>query len=138
MMNMGSMMIYNSKEACILYIKKRNYVYLAVEGFINSEKIKEFYESLVKVCREKNIKRILFDTSKLGAIKENDLQWIFQSTADTVNPLNIYKIAFLSPKNVFGSRTVSKIFSELHDLKAEVFDNMEDAENWLFEDNRIN
>lgn len=137
-MNMRSMLIYSSKEACILYIKKRNYVYLAIEGFINSEKIREFYGSLVKICREKNITRILFDTSNLGAIKENDLQWIFQSIADTLNPLNIYKIAFLSPKNAFGAMTISRIFTEVHDLEAKVHERMEDAENWLFEDIRNN
>jgi DNA-directed RNA polymerase subunit F len=131
---MGSLIIYNSEEACILYIKKRNYVYLAVEGFLNSDKIKEFYESLAKICREKKINRILFDTSKLGTIKEEDLQWVFKSAKETVYPLNIYKIAFLNPKNAFGNYTITRFLKGLKDLEAKILETMEDAENWLFED----
>ena len=135
---MGSLIVYNSDEACILYIKKRNYIYLAIEGFLNSEKTKAFYKSMVDICRKKNITRILFDTSKLGTIKEDDLQWIFKEAAEAITPINIKKISFVSPQNSFGKWTISRIFTGFKDLNAKVLDSIEEAENWLFEDVGIN
>lgn len=130
---MGSLIIYNSAEACILYIKKRNYIYLAIEGFLNSEKTKSFYKSMVTICLEKNITRILFDASKLGTIKEDNLQKMFKDATQTFYSLNLKKIAFLSPKNSFGYWAISRIFSGLKDIENKILETMEDAEIWLFE-----
>lgn len=130
---MGSMIVYNSDEACILYIKKRNYIYLAIEGYLDSEKIKVFSQELLGICTEKKISKILFDTSKLRIVKEVDLEWLFNDIFSVLRSLNIKRIALLNPQNAFGYITIKRITGEIKKSKVKILDTMEEAEGWLFQ-----
>jgi len=120
-------------ETCIIFIEGKNYAYLALEGFIETEKIKEFAGKLIDLCSKKKVTRLLFDTSKLSIIKPSDLEWVINEILPNLRFKHIEKIAFLLPENPFGFVSVRNLMKHIDNKKVEVFRRMEHAETWIFE-----
>ncbi|MBN2486401.1 MAG: hypothetical protein JXB34_10550 [Bacteroidales bacterium] len=127
------MIIYESMDACIIYIESKNYAYLAIEGFIDSSKIKEFASKFTSLCLNKKGLKVIFDSSKITTVKNSDLQWIAENILPLLQNNDIQKIAFLSPESPFGQMAVQKFSKNITPGKAEVFHSMEQAENWIFQ-----
>ena len=126
------MIVHNSMESCIIHVESRNYAYLAVEGFIDSKKTKEFAEKLVSLCLHNKIGMIMFDSSKLSVIKPTDMEWIFEQVLQPLRYCSIDKVAFLMPESTFGIVSVKKLIQHIENCSTGIFRNIEQAETWLF------
>lgn len=126
------MIIYNSNEACIIWVEKRKYIYLAVDGFLESHKIKAFTEQLINICKTQDVQGIIFDTTKITIIKPKDLKWINEEVIPKLRIGKIKKVAFLYPENSFGSLSIDRIKQNVIVSEAKIFRKLEDAEKWLF------
>ncbi len=126
------MTIYNSEKACIKWIEERKYIYLAVDGFMESDKIKIFTEQLVSACKKYDVAGILFDTSKITIIKHKDLQWINEEVIPSLRNGKIKKVAFLCPENSFGSLSIELIMENIIESEINIFSKLDDAKEWLF------
>jgi hypothetical protein len=129
---MGNLIVYNSDEACILYIKKRNYIYMSVEGYLNRGKIQGFIKSSKGFCSEKGINKILFDTSKLNPDRKNNLGESIRAIIDEIVFFNPERIAFLCPKNSWGYQLLYEILKEAGKGNTKMLGTLEEAEDWLF------
>jgi hypothetical protein len=123
-------------EACIIYVESKNYAYMALEGFVESAKIKEFALKTSELCKQKKVSCIIFDTSKLQIIKQIDIQWLIEQVFPVLRNYNLSKIAFLLPENPFGLTSLKSLIKHIDTNKVEVFQKMEEAEAWIFSDDK--
>lgn len=119
-------------ETCIIHMENKGYVYVAVEGNINPNKFKELTNKLVDLCSKNNIKKVIFDSSKLSVVNQEGIDWIKKHVIPALSYSSIVKFAFLSPDNPFGELTFSMLITILNSQRVKAFDTMEDAEKWLF------
>jgi len=127
--------LYNSSSASILYMKKREYMYLAIEGYVNTATLSEFSKALLNGVIYNHVKKILFDTSQVNIIKNEDIQWIRKNILPFLVKNGVSRVAFIKPQNAFGNLSIealAKIMNEKFD--AQIFQTMQPAEEWLFQD----
>jgi hypothetical protein len=133
MINSG--ILYNADHASLLYIKKREYLYLTIEGFVCKETLFHLAEALIKGIKQSMVKRIIFDTSKLKIISKDDILLFKQAVLPIIEKSGIKKIIFISSEDVFGNKTIESLSVVLNQkIPTRVFPNMEKAELWLFND----
>ena len=126
------MMLYDSLEACIIHIERKEYAYVAVEGYLVTEKLMNFLDRLVFLCTKKTVKKIFFDTSKLSVVNKNDVIWIKEHVFPALSYCNIEKVAFLMPENPFGALALKALIIETKHATMKIFNSMEEAEKWIF------
>jgi hypothetical protein len=123
--------VFNSMEACIIHIESKHYAYIAIEGYLQTSKIKEFASKYATLCQKRMVHYTIFDASKITDIKHNDLIWIVGNILPIINNSSIKRIAFLIPENPFGEIALNSFFKKINSPNVEVFENMELAENWV-------
>ncbi len=134
---MGSLIVYNCEEACVLYIKKRNYIYISVEGYLNRGKIRDFINNSKGFCFEKGINKILFDASELNPSHKNNLVENLNTIIGEIFFFNLERIAFLCPKGSLGYQFIRNILKETEKKdNTKILDTLEEAEDWLFNYNQ--
>ncbi|MBN1118874.1 MAG: hypothetical protein JXA77_16815 [Bacteroidales bacterium] len=126
------MLVYNSENSCIIHIEKKMSLYLAIEGYMESLKIKEFAKALVEFCLTKKIKHIFFDTSKISVVKHEDLFWVTENVFPKLQDSEIEKVAFLLPAKSFGYMAVKILADRIEKKQNKVFARLEEAEKWLY------
>jgi len=130
----GNMILYNSATASIMYLKTREYLYIAIEGYPNMEKMNEFYHALLRGVTQSNANKFLFDTSRISVIKNEDMQWFSTNITPILLKHKGIKVAFIKPENVFGMKSVDTFCRNMRNFASvSIFPNMEKAENWLFQ-----
>lgn len=134
---MGSLIVYNRDEACVLYIKKRNYIYMSVEGYLDRGTVRDFIKNSKGFCFEKSIKKILFDASKLNTGSKNDLAENINTIIHEIFFFNLERIAFLCPKGSLGYQFIKNILNETGKGNTKILDTLEEAEDWLFSFNSV-
>jgi len=97
----GNMILYNSTTASVMYMKTREYIYIAIDGYPNREKMNEFYSALLMGITQSNANRFLFDTSMISVIKNEDKQWFSNNITPILLKHREVKVAFIKPENVF-------------------------------------
>lgn len=128
------MILYNSATAIIMYLKTREYLYIAIEGYPNMEKMNEFYHALLRGVAQSNANKFLFDTSRISVIKNEDMLWLSNNITPILLKHKGVKVAFIKPENVFGMKSVDTLCKLMRNsANACIFSNMEKAENWLFQ-----
>jgi hypothetical protein len=126
------MIVFNSMEACIIYIESKHYAYMAIEGYLQTSKIKEFASKFAALCQERMVHFLIFDTSKIAAVKHNDLIWIVDNILPIIQNSSIKRTAFLIPENPFGEIALNSFLKKINSPNVEVFEKMELAEKWVF------
>jgi hypothetical protein len=126
------MIVYQSKDACIIHIEKRNYAYLAIEGFFDSSRLKDFSLKVIELCRTKGVSKLLFDVSKITVIKSEDIEWLQENIVPKLKNAESNRYAIVCPENQFGLISVNRILSYTDKNKFKFFPNIERAEDWLF------
>lgn len=126
------MIYYNNSQACVIYLKEKNSAYAAIEGFVESDTIKDFVLKIIELCSKTHIKSILIDTSKIEIIKSSDIEWILTNTLESFKKQPLQKIAYVSPQNVFGENSIKKLFLKNTCKEIKKFSNLEDAESWVY------
>lgn len=132
-MNANSAILYDTTIASVLYIKKREYLYLTIEGFVNSETLSEVVDALQHGITHNHVKKIIFDTSKVKVIKKEDIQLLTLTLIPLLSKSVVSKIAFINSDDVFGNKSVNMLASIFNEhIPTQAFPNMENAEIWLF------
>jgi hypothetical protein len=125
--------LYNTASASILYMKKREYMYLAVEGYVNTATLSDFTKALLEGILFNHVKKILFDTSHLNVIKTEDIHWLKNNLFPIFEKHGVSRVVFIKPENAFGNKSVEMLATAINDkIEAKIFPTMEEAENWLF------
>ncbi|BDX38218.1 hypothetical protein CYCD_15730 [Tenuifilaceae bacterium CYCD] len=132
-MSANSAILYNTNSASMLYIKKREYLFLSIEGFANTRTLSELVEALNYGISHNHVKKIIFDTSKVKVIKKEDIQLLTLTLIPLLSKSAVSKIAFINSDDVFGNKSVSMLASIFTEhIPTQAFPNMESAEIWLF------
>lgn len=134
-MNATSAILYDTTIASVLYIKKREYLYLTIEGFVNSETLSEVVDALQHGITHNHVKKIIFDTSKVKVIKKDDLDFIKQNLSPLLSKSIVTKVVFLNSDDIFGNHSIEVLTSFFNQIiPTRAFPDMEKAELWLFND----
>ncbi len=129
----SSGILYNADNASLLYIKKREYLYLTVEGFVRKETLEMLTNALIKGITETTVSRIIFDTSKVKVIKKEDIALFLETITPILDKRSVRKIVFINSDDIFGNKSVELLASCLNSkIPTKIFSNMERAELWLF------
>jgi len=115
-------------------MKTREYMYVAIDGYPNMEKLNEFYSALLKGITKSNANSFLFDTSKISVIKGEDLHWLCSNLVPILSKHKGLRVAFIMPENIFGIKSVDTLCKLMRNsADVSIFPNMEKAESWLFQ-----
>lgn len=130
----NNMILYNSANASVMYLKRREYIYVALEGFLNSETLSGFNKALAEGVIHRDVKKILIDTSKINVIKSEEIQWLTDNMSPYLAKNRISKVAFIKPENIFGFKSIEALTNAMKNkINVNVLLNMEQAEHWLFQ-----
>lgn len=125
--------IYSTSNASILYIKKREYLYLALEGYISTANFYEIAKALLNGVIYNRVKKILFDTSKVSVIKTDVIQAINDNILPVLEKYGVLRIVLIKSDNVFGNKSIESVANIISGkIEVKVLPTMEQAENWLF------
>ena len=115
-------------------MRNREYIYIAPEGFLNSESINGFNKALIDAITLSNTKKFLFDTSKIDVIERDGLQWLINTISPYLIKNKFSKVTFIEPENIFGIKSVERLSNALkNSISVKTFLNIELAEHWLFQ-----
>ncbi len=106
-----------------------------------SEEIRTGLNAGRDFVKENSLKKWIGDTKLLGAIGDEDLDWINNSWFPTLLEAGIRKMAVIIPENVFGQMCVEDIMGTVDTSTGFVsryFDNVEDATTWILEETTEN
>jgi len=126
------MIYYSNSQSCIIYLKNKNAAYLAIEGFVSSETIREFMVKAVQLCTHQTVKAILFDSSKINVLRTEDMNWIKQSVLPLFGTSSLKKVGYLEPQDIFGELSLEKLIPENSKVIFKKFKTLEDAEKWAY------
>ena len=130
---LDSSILYDSENASVMYMKRRECLYIALEGFLDSESFVEINSALAKGVTQSEAKRFLFDTSKTNVISNKEMQWLTHDFLTYITTGRVSKVAFLKPDNIFGDQSVGFIATILsRKTSVRIFPSMELAESWLY------
>lgn len=131
MINSG--ILYNASHASLLYIKKREFLYLSIEGFVNRDTLAQLTDALIRGVTQSVVKRIIFETSTVKVIKKEDITLFAETITPILDKKGIKKIVLINSDDVFGNKSVELLASFLNSkIPTKIFLNMEKAEVWLF------
>ena len=127
--------LYDTENASIVYMKRLECIYIALEGFLEPETFVEFSKAFVKGTVRCGAHRFLFDTSRVNVISSNEMLLFANSFLLYKAKNHISKIAFIKPDNAFGVKSIESIANMLKSkIVVCVFPSMELAESWLYRD----
>lgn len=137
-MMLSNTILYNAENASVMYLKNREYIYIAIEGYLNPETLSGFNKALVNGIMHSEVKKFLFDTGKINVIKSEDILWLSENMIPYFGKNRMSKVVFIKPENVFGSKSVDTLagIMKIH-ANVKVLPNMEQAERWLFQNEVI-
>ena len=84
--------------------------------------------------KDNNVTKWIGDTTHLGVIADEDLEWINTKWFPTLLQAGIKKMAVILPNNVFGQMNVEDIMGTVDTstgFESRYFDGIEDATNWI-------
>lgn len=117
----------------MLYIQKREYLFLTIEGFVNTKTLNEVSKALQDGIIHKHVKKVIFDTSKVKVIKKDDLDFLKESFMNQLSKSVVSKIAFLNSDDIFGNHSVELLTAFFNQkIPTRAFKCIECAEGWLF------
>lgn len=86
--------------------------------------------------KKNNVKKWIGDTTYLGVIAEEDLEWINTKWFPTLLESGIKKMGVILPDSIFGKMNVEDIMGTVDTstgFESKYFNNSEDAVSWLGE-----
>jgi len=113
-------------------------MYIVIEGYLNAETLPGFNKALVNGVMHSDVKKLLFDTTKINVIKSEDILWLNENLMPYLAKNRLMKVAFIKPENAFGSKSVETLAGIMKNhTNVKILPNMELAERWLFQTETI-
>lgn len=128
------MIYYSNQQACVIYLKSKNSVYIAIDGFIDTKTLKSIVIRTCELCNKVQAQSILLDTSKLEVLKAEDIDWIKDKMLLLFRTNKIKRIGFVRPKSVFGELAIDRLIPAVSEREYRKFNNLEEAEKWVYTD----
>ncbi|HAM98763.1 MAG TPA: hypothetical protein DCQ26_09130 [Marinilabiliales bacterium] len=129
------MIYYSNLQACLMFIKDRNIAYMAVEGFLESGKVKDLMQKTVELCLKQKVHYLLIDSSRLEVVKTDDIRWIVMEIYPLLRQTSLKKVGYVRSQNVFGQVSLEKLLPKNTTKEIKFFSTLELAESWLLDDN---
>ncbi len=125
------MILHSSDEMSLIYLRERGLIYFTIVGFTKTNAIRELFEQL-KENREKiKSDKLLFDTSKLGVMRQIDQNIFLEELMPLFREIGIKKTALIKTSDAFGQGKIKALVSSADNEEIQVFDDMITAERWL-------
>ncbi len=128
------MIYYTHRQACLIYLKANKMAYLAIDGYISSQALRDVLIETYNLCKKFNLTKVLADSSGLAVIKIADVEYIKQHILPLLDSLNSLYIAFVKPVNIFGQASLKIFNPQNSNHNYNTFETLEHAENWLKND----
>jgi len=126
------MIYYSSSQACVIYMKSKNSIYIAIDGFIDSKTLKAVTIRTIELCNKVQAHSILLETSKLEVLKNEDIDWIKEKMHPLFKVVEIKRIGFVRPQSVFGELSINRLIPVVSERQYRKFDTIEEAEKWVY------
>jgi len=116
-------------------MKGRKYMYISLEGFLDSVTFSEINKALINGVSQSDVNKFLFDTSRIGVIKNEEMIWLTENMAAWFAKNRMSKVVFIKPENVFGNKSIETLAHAMSiSIDVKILPCMEQAEKWLFHD----
>ncbi len=126
------MIYFSNNQACLIYIKKKQMAYMAIEGFINSDQIRTLMQAFVDLASKNTVDFVIIDVVKLEIIKTQDIDWVISHIYPKLKSKPIQKVGFIKPHNVFGDVSINRLIPCTSAINIRKFTTIEEAEQWIF------
>jgi hypothetical protein len=104
-------------------------------GFFTHEEFTEVAHSVLRLMAKNNPNKVLVDTEQIRVMTFESQLWIDTVWFPKAKNLGLKKIAFLTPRDIFGQVSVRNSNKTSEDLGIEVkyFDKLTTARSWINE-----
>ncbi len=128
------MNIFNETYLKVDYHEENNCLIAIYNGYINSENWRKYHNILIDFFKNNDAKKILVNTKKLGIVPKNDVDWTSEYVTPILTENGLQYVAFVIPDDEFAKMTTDTYVNEAKNLLTiKYFDNLEKAEEWIFE-----
>ncbi len=139
-MELNKILLNETENAIIHYIPDHSLVIVTLKDvdIIDEEAYKKSAMALLDFVREKNVKRLLFNTLSLKAVFSVDLQeWVAQNVNKELLTL-LEKVAIVEPEHPITHLSLMQYVEETNrygiPAKEKFFHNEDEAIGWLIKD----
>jgi hypothetical protein len=102
------------------------------QQYATSTQVRFIHESVLRLLRERRIRKILGDDTGLATIYADDRRWIVENWMPRAVAAGLRAVASTSPKGYFGQLSVTNIrCGAPSDILFGTFDEIEEARRWL-------
>jgi hypothetical protein len=125
------MTLYQSPNARITYDATNNVLTQTINGYLNTNSLREFQGELVKICSQKKISKIIADTKNQKVLKKEDMDWMIENVIPSLKSCNIKQFAILMPDNIFGQAAVETFAQAAGELEVKIFSDHSTLHTWI-------
>lgn len=117
----------------VYYDELLKYVVMQWQGYAKSDEFREGTELMLNTLISNKCSRVLADISKMVLISQEDQRWLETSFLPRAVRFGFKRIALIQPDSYFNKVAVETINNKIDrsKLEVEVFDDLDNARNWL-------
>lgn len=108
-----------------------NSVYANWIGYLNAEQVKEGCEDILKILKEKKVKKILNDNRLVNGTWTQAIDWISTDWFPRALDAGLNAIAYIYSSDVFGKFSVNKLLEKNSLYTSNTFKDFDKAYEWL-------
>lgn len=124
--------IISSGVAKLIHYSEKEFISLTFEELPETSTLKKYSCLLLDMLATNKTSKILVDSSKVTAVKINDILWLVERISPVIKNYNIDKIAFINPQSMLGQVSLKLMLKLSKCNDTEVFKELDEANAWLF------
>ncbi len=102
-----------------------------LEGFIPFPEHKKSGETILELSERNNLSKIIIDTSAMNVMQQETQKWIEEVWFPRANRSGIRFMAFITPQNLFGKSSTTKVNQRSGNIEIAYFESMTKARAWI-------
>lgn len=126
------MRYYDEEFATVEYDGDIDTVIARLTEFETGEPFREYMNTIIEAMEDSGTDRVIADTSRMGALKEDDQVWSVQDWSPRAEERGLEHLAMVMPESVVAEMSVQSVMEMTDDsINRNLFDDMDEAQEWI-------
>jgi len=110
---------------------KNRWIFVDWKGYLTTESIKTGAEAYTTALADSGFSCVLNDTRSVRGPWDHSMDWVINEWAPNAARAGLKHFAMVTTPETLADSSAAKFYAQLTAFHAEVFDNLEDAQEWL-------
>jgi len=110
---------------------KNRWIFVDWQGYLTAESIKTGAKTYTAALAESGFSCVLNDTRSVRGPWDHSMDWVINEWAPNAASAGLRHFAMVTTPETLADSSAANFYAQLTAFHAEVFDNLEDAQQWL-------